>query len=99
MAWPKVISDVIMTGFLSWCNLPRTVFPVALFVQALATLESGVPKPDNLVHLMSAFQAGIFFWCKDILSSDGVKAETKKCVTELLNRCEHWKRERERRES
>jgi len=45
-------------------------------------------KPDNLIHLLSAFQAGVFFWCRDTLSSERVTVEAKKCVTELLNNCE-----------
>lgn len=57
--------------------------------QGLNVIQTGASKPDDLVKLLSALQASMFFWCKGALASSTEEGDKmKEAAISLLSECE-----------
>lgn len=58
-------------------------------LKALSYLKTGSSKSDDLVQLLCALQASLFFWCQSQLPSEEHE-DIKKAVNHLLVSCKDW---------
>ncbi len=52
-------------------------------------LKTGASKPTDLVKLLSALQASLFYWCRTKLASDATKEiePVRQSISHLINKC------------